>query len=133
MTTENAPASMYRDSEGLGVWEHRGKVAAVGIGHGPTSRRWDGRPATSGGAISIFALRQAMADAIVGDDVFGEDPTVKRLEQIAADRMGKPAALFVSSGTMANLIISAAVPWIGELMAVRSAPARVVPLAELIS
>jgi threonine aldolase len=49
-------------------------------------------------------MRQAMAEAIVGDDVFGEDPTVNRLEQLAADTMGKAAALFVSSGTMANLI-----------------------------
>ena len=47
MTTENAPASMYRATEGLGVWEHKGKVAAVGIGHSPTVRRWDGTPAVS--------------------------------------------------------------------------------------
>jgi len=50
------------------------------------------------------AMRQAMAEAEVGDDVFGEDPTVKRLEQMAAQRMGKEAALFVASGTMANII-----------------------------
>jgi len=50
------------------------------------------------------AMRKAMADADVGDDVFGEDPTVRRLEAIAADRLGKEAALFVSSGTMANLV-----------------------------
>jgi threonine aldolase len=49
-------------------------------------------------------MRQAMADAEVGDDVFGEDPTVNQLEQMAAERMGKEAALFVSSGTMANLV-----------------------------
>ena len=36
--TQKAPQSMYRDGEGLGVWEHRGKVAAVGIGHSPTAR-----------------------------------------------------------------------------------------------
>jgi threonine aldolase len=40
----------------------------------------------------------------VGDDVFGEDPTVNRLEAMAAERLGKPAALFVPSGTMANLV-----------------------------
>jgi threonine aldolase len=50
------------------------------------------------------AMRSAMAAAEVGDDVFGEDPTVKRLEALAAERMGQAAALFVTSGTMANLI-----------------------------
>lgn len=50
------------------------------------------------------AMRQAMANAEVGDDVFGEDPTVRRLEAMAAERMGKEAALFVVSGTMANLV-----------------------------
>jgi threonine aldolase len=50
------------------------------------------------------AMRRAMAEAEVGDDVFGEDPTVNRLEKLAAERMGKPAALFVASGTMGNLV-----------------------------
>lgn len=50
------------------------------------------------------AMRAAMAQAQVGDDVMGEDPTVNRLEEIAAARMGKEAALFVASGTMANLV-----------------------------
>jgi len=50
------------------------------------------------------AMRSAMADAEVGDDVFGEDPTVNRLEEMAAKRLGKQAALFVASGTMANLV-----------------------------
>jgi threonine aldolase len=50
------------------------------------------------------AMRKAMADAELGDDVFGEDPTVNRLQEIAAERMGKEAAIFVSSGTMGNLI-----------------------------
>jgi threonine aldolase len=50
------------------------------------------------------AMREAMYQAEVGDDVFGEDPTVNRLEEMAAERMGKEAALFVASGTMANLI-----------------------------
>lgn len=49
-------------------------------------------------------MRKAMAEAEVGDDVFGEDPTVNRLEAMAAERMGKAAALFVSSGTMANIV-----------------------------
>jgi threonine aldolase len=50
------------------------------------------------------AMRKAMAEAEVGDDVFGEDPTVNRLEILAAERLGKEAALFVASGTMANLV-----------------------------
>ncbi len=50
------------------------------------------------------AMRQAMFEAEVGDDVFGEDPTVNRLEAMAAERTGKAAALFVTSGTMANLV-----------------------------
>jgi threonine aldolase len=50
------------------------------------------------------AMREAMAMAEVGDDVFGEDPTVRRLETMAAERMGKEAAVFVASGTMGNLV-----------------------------
>ncbi|MFZ3048477.1 MAG: low-specificity L-threonine aldolase [Desulfatirhabdiaceae bacterium] len=49
-------------------------------------------------------MRKAMAEAVLGDDVFGEDPTVNRLEQMAAQRTGKEASLLVSSGTMANLV-----------------------------
>ena len=51
-----------------------------------------------------LAMRQAMFDAEVGDDVYGEDPTVNRLEARAAEISGKPAALFVPTGTMANTI-----------------------------
>lgn len=50
------------------------------------------------------AMRQAMAAAEVGDDVYGEDPTVNRLEALAAERLGKEAALFVTSGTQSNLL-----------------------------
>lgn len=50
------------------------------------------------------AMRKAMAQADVGDDVFGEDPTIIRLEEMAAERLDKEAALFVASGTMANLV-----------------------------
>lgn len=50
------------------------------------------------------AMRRAMAEAEVGDDVFGDDPTVNRLEAMAAERLGKEAAVFVPSGTMANLL-----------------------------
>lgn len=49
-------------------------------------------------------MRRAMAEAEVGDDVFGEDPTVNRLEAVAAERLGKEAALFVLSGTMGNQV-----------------------------
>ena len=48
-------------------------------------------------------MRAAMAQAIVGDDVYGEDPTVNRLQALAAAMVGKEAALFVPSGTMGNL------------------------------
>jgi threonine aldolase len=47
-------------------------------------------------------MRRAMADADVGDDVYGEDPTVNRLQSLAASLLGKEAALYVPSGTMAN-------------------------------
>ena len=66
--TQYAPASMYRSTEGLGVWEHRGKVAAVGIGHSPTARRWDEMAGTSIGAWSLIALRNALEDAGVSPD-----------------------------------------------------------------
>ncbi len=48
-------------------------------------------------------MRQAMARAEVGDDVYGEDPTVNQLQELAAERTGKAAALFVPSGHMGNL------------------------------
>ena len=50
------------------------------------------------------AMRRAMAEAEVGDDVYGEDPTVNRLQERAADLLGKEAALFVPSGSMGNEI-----------------------------
>jgi threonine aldolase len=49
-------------------------------------------------------MRRAMFEAEVGDDVFGEDPTVNRLEDVVADLLGKKAAVFVPSGTMANQV-----------------------------
>ena len=49
-------------------------------------------------------MRRVMANAEVGDDVFSEDPTVNHLEEIAAERLGKEAGLFVASGTMGNLV-----------------------------
>lgn len=50
------------------------------------------------------AMRRAIRDAELGDDVFEDDPTVKRLEEMAARLLGKEAALFMPSGTMANLV-----------------------------
>jgi len=50
------------------------------------------------------AMRAAMANADLGDDVYGEDPTINRLERRAAELLGKDAALFVASGTMSNLV-----------------------------
>lgn len=49
-------------------------------------------------------MREAIAEAEVGDDVYGDDPTVNRLEEKAAEMLGKEAALFVPSGTMGNLL-----------------------------
>ena len=63
-------------------------------------------------------MRRAMAAAEVGDDVFGEDPTVNALEERAAELLGKEAGLFVSSGTMGNLVsLIAHVPRGGEIIA----------------
>ena len=49
------------------------------------------------------AMREAMAQAVVGDDVYGDDPTVNQLEADAAALLGKEAAVFVTSGTQGNL------------------------------
>jgi len=63
-------------------------------------------------------MRRAMAEAELGDDVFGDDPTVIALEQRAAELTGKEAALFVASGTMGNLVcLMAHVPRGGEIIA----------------
>ena len=57
-------------------------------------------------------MRQAMATAEVGDDVYGEDPTVNLLERTAAERLGKEAGLFVVSGSMGNLV--SVLAWCGR-------------------
>ncbi len=65
-------------------------------------------------------MRRAMAEAEVGDDVFGDDPTVKRLEEEAAALLGKPTALFVPTASMGNLAaLMAHVPRGGEIIAGR--------------
>jgi len=50
------------------------------------------------------AMWAAITEAVVGDDVFGDDPTVNRLQEKVAEMLGKEAALYVPSGTMSNLI-----------------------------
>jgi threonine aldolase len=63
------------------------------------------------------AMRRAMADAEVGDDVFGEDPTVRALEERSAELLGAEAGLLVASGTMGNLVgLMAHVPRGGEII-----------------
>lgn len=62
------------------------------------------------------AMRDAMAAAEVGDDVYGEDPTVNALQEAAARRVGKEAALFVPSGTMANQAAIRVLTAHGDLM-----------------
>ena len=63
-------------------------------------------------------MRRAMAEAEVGDDVFGDDPTVNALQERAAELTGKQAGLFVASGTMGNLVAHMAhVPRGGEIIA----------------
>ena len=49
-------------------------------------------------------MKKAMVNAMVGDDVLGDDPTVKKLEELAAEKLGKDASIFVPSGTMGNTI-----------------------------
>ena len=66
------------------------------------------------------AMREAMATAEVGDDVFGDDPTVLRLEARAAELFGKEAAVFVPSGTMANQIAIGALTRPGDEAIVES-------------
>lgn len=61
-------------------------------------------------------MRRAMADAVVGDDGYGEDPTVRELEETFAGRVGKPAAVFVPSGTMANQIALRVLGRVGALV-----------------
>src|ERR1700737_5618000 len=61
-------------------------------------------------------MRQAMATAPLGDDVFGDDPTVNRLLDVAAERLGKEAAVFVPRGTMGNLIGVAVNAGLGEAL-----------------
>ena len=62
-----------RDKDGLGVWEHRGKVAVAGVGHSPVDRRWDGVSMDQTlGAYSILACQKAMDEAgVTADQIDG--------------------------------------------------------------
>jgi len=65
-------SSPYRTQEGLGLWESRGKVAAVGVGVSPQDRRWDEKPETSLGAYGILSVQKALDDAgLTVDDIDG--------------------------------------------------------------
>ncbi|CRK88766.1 CLUMA_CG002599, isoform A [Clunio marinus] len=55
-------------------------------------------------AVPTDEMRQAIFEAVIGDDVYGEDPTGKELEEVVAEMFGKEAAVFVPSGSMANLL-----------------------------
>lgn len=80
---------------------------AIGLRRGILARRMSARFAdfrSDTMTAPTPAMRQAMAAAEVGDDVWGEDPTVARLERDGAAVLGKPAALFLPSGTMANQV-----------------------------
>jgi acetyl-CoA acetyltransferase len=59
----NTPHGWFRNRERIGIWHGRGKVAATGVGTAPTARRWDEKPETSMGALTIDAIRKAIADA----------------------------------------------------------------------
>ncbi|KAM7381371.1 hypothetical protein PAMA_012286 [Pampus argenteus] len=90
-----------RDAAARGYY-NSGKLSDTGPGRATRVQVVDLRSdtVTKPGA----AMRQAMAEAEVGDDVMGEDPTVNELQKIAAGMFGMEAALFVPSGTMSNLI-----------------------------
>lgn len=66
------------------------------------NKRFDFRSDTV--TVPTKEMREAMYTAEVGDDVLGEDPTIKHLERLAAEKVGKEAALFVTSGTQGNLV-----------------------------
>ncbi len=68
MPHPGVPRDWFRNKDGMGLWEGRGKVVATGIGTSPTARRWDEKPETSMGAMTIIAIRKAIADAGISPD-----------------------------------------------------------------
>src|SRR5207253_4537028 len=106
-------AAQWRDPPlcGRGSARNRRRHAPPHRPRGPAFQR--SLPGVSHGMIDLRsdtvtrptpAMRRAMFEAEVGDDVYREDPTVNRLEERAAAIVGKPAALFVPTGTMGNTI-----------------------------
>ena len=73
MADARASYGWRRDKDGLGVWEHRGKVAVAGFGHSPVDRRWDGVSMDKTlGAYSILACQKAMDEAgVTADQIDG--------------------------------------------------------------
>ncbi|MEO7002894.1 MAG: low-specificity L-threonine aldolase [Ktedonobacterales bacterium] len=84
------------------VSSYETQVGRLASGAGAVERRIDLRSDTV--TQPSPAMREAMYRAELGDDVYGEDPTVNRLEELAAEMVGKEAALYVPSGTMGNAI-----------------------------
>ena len=68
MPHPGVPRNWFRNRDGMGLWEGRGKVVATGVGTSPTARRWDEKPETSMGAMTIIAIRKAIADAGISPD-----------------------------------------------------------------
>lgn len=106
MPTENAPADFYRTQENPGLWPHRGKVVAVGIGNSPTARRWDGTAENSIGAWAIQALRGAIEDA-------GVDPS--EVDGLVMDRTTTTGAWWPEGDPIPEDVISQFKPGIDPL------------------
>ena len=70
------------------------------------------------------AMRRAMAEAPVGDDVYREDPTIERLQEMVAGMLGKEAALYVPSGTMSNQLCLRTLTHMGDEVIVPRGRAR---------
>src|SRR4051812_23212284 len=88
--TASAGYQWRRDKDGLGVWEHRGKVAVAGVGHSPVDRRWDGVSMDKTlGAYAILACRKAMDEAGVTPDQI--DGVICCDSHIAGGSGGPPA------------------------------------------
>jgi acetyl-CoA acetyltransferase len=68
MPHPGVPRDWFRNRDGVGLWEGRGKVVATGVGTSPTARRWDEKPETSMGAMTIIAIRKAISDAGISPD-----------------------------------------------------------------
>ena len=86
-----------RDKDGLGVWEHRGKVAVAGVGHSPVDRRWDGVSMDKTlGAYSVLACQKAMdKDGVTPDQIDGVISATAILQAAAAAprRSGHPGRI----------------------------------------